>query len=475
MKLLTRRILILILCVALPCGALAQSVAPEDPVTHAVFTLSTQIHADGFPPVEAHLKDWEAFLSKLTLTGDLFGTRFLQPDSRVKMEGALNINGDESIPFVYDEYSVYRYVVSPALRNDAVMFNMNVIFEFMLKPFFYLGLPTNYIALLLYPNAAWYLADRYYSPIRDMFDAARTLALDEEADTVSGEITYTVSYEELLQLCATFNAIALEDEVYKRLQRFLDVLLADLYLSEFVLEAMSHFELMLAVADPEREGMKVIESPSGMTCILGGHTIFQKNDVVDGTEIAFALPVPDDYLLSVSYRSQTHGETTDIFVSAAVTQGEDTRLSLSITGDGLPAEGALAGEGTVRFSLDGLELYDVPPPQTFQFAWSRTGTELPYDLSLSLDWLHPETGLPAASVYFEGSLENGDQSALTNTNYSAENFFGLNSVSLNEYKRSWGPSILAYMLPVALEMPIGVIDDVVNFLLDSDILISIAE
>ncbi|MBE0600901.1 MAG: hypothetical protein IH607_03880, partial [Firmicutes bacterium] len=129
MKLLTRRILVIILCVALPCGAFAEGAASGEDVVHADFTMGVAIHPDGFPPVDAHLKDWEAFLHKLTLTGDLYGTRFLQPDSRVTMQGSLHIEGKETIPFLYDGYSANRYFVSPALRNDAVLFNMNAIFE----------------------------------------------------------------------------------------------------------------------------------------------------------------------------------------------------------------------------------------------------------------------------------------------------------------------------------------------------------
>ena len=74
------------------------------------------------------------------------------------------------------------------------------------------------------------------------------------------------------------------------------MLLADLYLSDFVLEAMSQFDLMLAAADPGHEGMTVTETATGMTCTLGGATVFEKNDTADGTAITFALPVPEDYL-----------------------------------------------------------------------------------------------------------------------------------------------------------------------------------
>ena len=105
-------------------------------------------------------------------------------------------------------------------------------------------------------------------------------------------------------------------------------------------------------------------------------------------------------------------------------QGEDTRLSLTVEGEGLPAEGALSGEGTVSFAVDGLELYGAPPPtQILHFLWSRTAAELPYGLELTLDWLHPETGLPAASVVFSGTLEEADPGVLVDTFVSGGELF----------------------------------------------------
>lgn len=474
MKLLTRRLFILLLCAALPCGAIAQSAAPEETVTHATFTLSAQVHADGFPPVEAHLKDWETFLNKLTLTGDLYGIRFLQPESRVYMEGALNIDGVEIIPFAYDQYGASRYFISPILRDNPVLFQMNSYYEFMLKPFYYLGMPSNYIAILTYPSGTYYIVDSYYTPIRDMIAAAREAALSDAAETPI-ELQYTIPYSTLLALCGTLNAVALEDTITKRVQMYLDALLAELYNSDVIFEIMSHFELFLANADPEMKGLLVTETASGMVCTLGGQDVFSKRVTGNQTEILFDLPLPDAYRISLTYRSETLGSATNVSAGVTVSEGGETAISVSMEGTGLPVDGALHGEGTVVFSIGGREIYEVPAPLTMAFRWSRTAAELPYDLDLSIDWLHPQTGLPAISVEFDGALEAGDYSAFSDKTYNLQNFFWLNPTLLEEHKKHWGPSILAYMLPVALEMPIGVIDDVVDFLLDSDILISIAE
>ena len=195
MKTIAKRVLLLFLCLALPGAAMAESTVTEPDVVHADFTLSLALHADGFPPVSAHVKDWETFLGKLSLSGSLDGMDFLQDDSRIYMEAALYLNGEETVPFTYDEKGNVRYIISPAFSGDSVMFQMRNYFEFMLKPYFYLGLPTNYIAVLTYPDAAVFLAELYYTPLETMIEEARDAAAEGESAQTR---TYTIPYERLL-------------------------------------------------------------------------------------------------------------------------------------------------------------------------------------------------------------------------------------------------------------------------------------
>ena len=89
------------------------------------------------------------------------------------MNGALQLNGEDTIPFVYDGYHSYRYFISPMFMNDTLHFQMHNFFDFMLKPYYFMELPTQYLALFLYPNATYYLADSYYTPVSEMMAEAR--------------------------------------------------------------------------------------------------------------------------------------------------------------------------------------------------------------------------------------------------------------------------------------------------------------
>lgn len=495
MRTLALRVFALVLCLILPAAAAVAdnnaTFLTRDDAVHVDFTLGLGLHADGFPDSGAHLKDWEAFLSRVELTGSLDGQAFLEPESRVYLNAALCIDGEEKIPFVYDGYHSYRYLVSPMFMNDAIHFQMHNFFDFMLKPYYFMELPTQYLALFLYPNATYYIADSFYTPVKEMIAEAREEAmedadgetyLDEDAaetaedeETGGGEATYVIPYERLFELCEELDYLTTDDAGYDRVYYYFDTLLAELYASYMMTDTLSNLEFVLDELDPDETGMEVVETAEGMTCTIGDTEVFSKSEADGVTEIHLQLPIPTDYWMTVDYRCETAGDTNDVTVNAAVTYEDEPEVALTLTGVGLPAEGALSGEGTITAEMEGNVFEEAPSPLTLQFSWSRTAAELPYDLDLTVDWLHPDTGLPAFSAYFSGALSERDKSVFTEVVYEQNDFFSLNDMYLREYKERWAPTVGLYLLPVALEMPYGVIDDIVNYLLDTDILISLIE
>ena len=170
----------LCLCV-LPTLSQADTYLPDGDVTHVDFTLGASLHAANFPESKAHLSDWETFLSKLDLKGAMDTLAMLTPNSRVYLNGAIRLNGKDQIPFVYDGYHSYRYLISPALNNEILFFQMHNFLEFMLKPYYYMDLPTEYLALLMYPEAAYHIGESYYNPVVDMLSAAKEAAQESAA------------------------------------------------------------------------------------------------------------------------------------------------------------------------------------------------------------------------------------------------------------------------------------------------------
>ena len=175
--------LALTLCLLAPLASAGadDTYLPDGEVTHADFSLGLSLHADGFPASAAHLADWETFLNKLRLRGSTDILALFTPDSRTYLKGALQLNGKDQIPFVFDGYHSYRYLISPALNNEPIFFQMHNFLEFMLKPYYYMDLPTQYLALLLYPDAAWWIGDSYYPPVAELLANARQAALSGDS------------------------------------------------------------------------------------------------------------------------------------------------------------------------------------------------------------------------------------------------------------------------------------------------------
>ena len=156
--------LLLALCL-LPAAALGEvaSLAEEWPVdssavTRADFDLSVQLHADAFPADGlTDYRGWETFLSKLRLSGVIDLQRFPRPNNRMYMEAQLLLNDRELTQFSFEDYWGFRYVRSPALCNRSIHFQMNNYLEFMLKPYEYYELPTQYG--LTIGEAARYIRD----------------------------------------------------------------------------------------------------------------------------------------------------------------------------------------------------------------------------------------------------------------------------------------------------------------------------
>ncbi|MDO4350623.1 MAG: hypothetical protein Q4C35_08325 [Eubacteriales bacterium] len=448
-----KRLLALCLCVCVaPVWALAEEAA-GDGVTRSAFTLSLALHPDGFPnDGAAHYRDWETLLNKLSLRGTVDVQRFLTPTSRVYFDGGLYVNGQESVPFVYDGYHSYRYIRSDALRGDSIHFQMHNFFEFMLKGYYFMGLPTQLIALFLYPEATYYLADSYYTPI---------------AELLGGEGNRAVSHAELYELCEQLDLIVNEDFDYERAYFYFTSLLVDLGASDIALSKLGDLESWLFAIDPDERGMTITQSGDTQTYALGETQVFEKT--VSGGQTSFALFLPDDegYALAVSY--QNGGDALSLAVK--VTLEDEERLALSVKADGLLTDGAVSASGTVEIAVSGACLMNQPDPVRLAYRYARDAQALPYGMTLEVDWLHPATQSPALTLHYQADMSAQPASVMVERTYDNQNdFFHLNESFMSEYKELYVPSLAAALLPLALELPAGVISDVAGFLYQTGIL-----
>jgi len=454
MKTIFTRILALCLCICLlPIAAFAdrfEDVNDGTPVTHSDLELSFHLYADGYPADGLmHYQDWEKFLNKLSLRGSMDTQSFPNPFDRVYFDGGLYLNDKLTIPFEYDGYSSFRYVRSPALGGASVHFQMFNFFQFMLKPYSYMYMPTQYIALLLYPEAAVELWNRYAQPV---------------TESIAGK--KNVSYDDLLALCEKLNNVVLEDD-YDKAYYFFTCLLTDLGMDWTAQEKLAAWDVLLDSLDPEQQGMTITTASGTETWTVGETTIYEKTAEDDAITHLLYLPDPDGYEFSVEISRSVSEVTAELLI---LLEGEEYfRVSAGI--DGLPAEGALTAQGNAWAEFAGSALYEEIALMHFQYDYSRTADAMPYDLSLSVNLINNETQKPCLGFDYQAAVQELPYTALVERPYDdQEDFFHLNESFIEEYKERFLPTLALAAAPVVLEVPAGLISDVIAYMEETGIL-----
>ena len=442
-----KRLVALLVCLCLLASA---ALAQEDElaVTRSDFALSLSLHADAFPESNSvHYADWEHFLSKLSLEGVIDAQRFLQTYSRSYFSGGLCLNGEMALPFEYDDYYGFRYVRADALGGANIHFHMYNFFEFMLKGYFFMGLPTQLLAILMYPEASHRLGATYYAPI---------------AEALGGDEARQVSYDDLYALCETLTLIAYDEDFYDHVYFYVTCLLTDLGVSDATVDKLCYVEGWLEYLDPEQGGMTISREGDEMVYEVGEYTLARR--ALDGTRLTLSLPDMDGYVLNVDYQN---GSGVFRFSASVDLDGEE-RLAVALSVDGL--DGGTDMAGTAAFSVGGTAL-EGGTEQAFSWRYTRDAQELPYAMTLAIDWLHPETGLAALTLNYRANMERVPETVLVERTYDDKNdFFSLNEWKLAEFQERFTPTLALSAVPFLLEMPAGVIDDLVAFAYDTGLL-----
>ncbi len=444
------------LCLASIC-TLSKAVAiPSDsPVYRSDFSLRLGVNADGFPKgTGTDYGAWEDYLNKLSLRGVIDTQNYLQKYSRIYFDGGLYINENKTLPFTYDTYANFRYVRSPALDGASVHFQMKNFFEFMLKPYYFMEMPTQYIALLMYPEASQELGLAYYKPI---------------SEALGGSGTRVIPYEKLEELALALDELQFgdEDEAF-RLYFYLTCLLTEMGYSDDVYERFGCLENWLAWIDPEQKGLSITAENGAESWMLGEYEVFSRESVADGTAWTLSLPDEAGCSLLVDWRLEPQETGKNLNASIRLlNENEEEGACAALVINGMPKESETEAFGKASFSVSGSEL-SIGFAESFEFRYSRDAEKLPYTMALGIDWIHPETGKAALTVDYRAKMEEHDNTVLIDRDVDdQEDFFHLNESVIEEYKERFMPTLALGFAPFLLEMPLPVISDVTAFMMDS--------
>ena len=450
---------VLCLCL-LPLCAFAEALdthtASDSPVYRSDFTLQLGLDANGFPTgTPTDHKAWQDYLAKLSLRGVIDVQDFLQQFSRVYFDGGLYLNGKNALPFTYDGYYSFRYVRSPALRGASIHFQMYNFPEFMLKPYYMMGLPTQYLMPLMYPEAGYEIGKKIYDPI----NAA-----------LGGTGARDIPYE-------TLSALAVELDEYTRgdiedfglLYFYVTSLLIDFEASDAAHEALCDLEGWLEYLDPDHGGLHITADADGEHWQIGQHTVYTHRATEGGESFSLMLPNAQDEALAFDWTRTKQDAGQDLRMALAITSGGEQRIALSLMLEGLPVDGQTEAIGTATLGFGGSLL--SASEQRFEFRYSRTQDKLPYSMALGMDWLHPATGKAAVTMLYKADMTEHDNTILIDRAVdNKDDFFNLNESFIEYYKEQFMPTLALAAVPFVLEMPTPVVNDLTSFLYESGLL-----
>jgi len=279
-------------------------------------------------------------------------------------------------------------------------------------------------------------------------------------ETFAGEGSREVSYDELYDLCQSMNLIMTED-AYDASYYVLSALFIDLGGDSFLWDKLAYTENWLDHLDPEQDGLAITVENGRESWVLGDTTVFTR----DESSVSVYLPDPDGYVFSLT----AHDFGTEALAQLQLTLEGEERFGLAVRMDGL--QDSNNAEGNVHVELTGGAFYEEIAPMDFQYSFHRTGDTVPYDLSVTVDWVHPETGLPAVGATFTTALTDQVHEALNERPYDdQEDLFHMNESLLASCKERFTPTLVLAAMPIVMEMPAGVISDAFGFLNETGIL-----
>jgi len=445
-------------------------ILPENAI-RAKYELRASVNPEAYPEGgDIHYADWAKFIEKLSLSGDIDVYNFPHPASQFNHTGWLNLKGKPLISLDMDAVDQHRYLRSNACKGDTIFFHMDNFLEFMTKPS-YFGIDLKPASLIMYPEAAMYLVETY----EDCF-----------APYFTGEGTRIISYEDLSLLCADLNALAPEGSHANRLYRFVNNLLDELRISITAYDSLGMMDVYLDFLDPEKKGMLITVSENSETYEIGGRTLLYRE--WDEGRSSFVLTLPyltQDYtdevyyqegsLLTLTYETrpgENSGRDMDIHLTV---EGEGrTTMEVAFNAKGLPAEGETDAEGTLHLTVDGSYLRNTHQ-YDLAFSIHRSPSQAEgytdhTDFTLSL--LSAQTGLPELTVALTADSTPIPVSELKSVElrYDLPDFFRLNESVIKEYMDLYAKTAVLAMLPLVLEVPAGIINDIYALVENHDIL-----
>lgn len=334
---LLRRLPALALCICLLTGC----AAADSGISAYSYALNITMNADEYPAADQSLLTGIADLFNMLHVSGVYATDGTGFDNAV----SLVLSNDEATRTGVEISGTpsHWYINSSLLGSETLMVNNLALLEFAMKAYAHMGMPLQYVALLINP----YVHTSAFEWIQPQW-----------TNTFDGTRTRTVSRKDVLALA---QYISDQGENTREFYYWVLAIARDIGIDASIFDSL-YFLPDWAGRVIDKKGILITVDETSEVWTTGKTTLFTRT-VSDGAE-SWQLTLPaDDYgnTLEAAY-SHSAEETAFTLTISANAPGD--KLSLAVTGDSLPEEFPFTGACSLQFDASGTIL---PQPVALRF------------------------------------------------------------------------------------------------------------
>ena len=402
-----------------------------------------EVDEDGFSQMSSNYKDWKEFLEKFSLTGFVQYADLFNKDEIIDTYNKLFINDKLMLDFDVNGNQQFYWVHSDAL-NQRLHFNANNYYEFMLKGYFFLNLPTQKIAVLTYPFGLYSAFKPFSDFIKEYIDP-----IDHDMTIPYAEIQKNIS--NVKQFLDTnyisyqfFRSATMESGISDIV--YYDFTTADEYLASFADGQDMHISV--------QGNSKIFE--------IAGYEIIKYTKSEDEFDIKINLPQSLNgiaYVCNINLqKSSNNNYNVDATLSLNMDESEYLRLYANATDLPIGISKKASGDINISVSGDGL---GTTENLRFKHNIEDLGDN---KYKIKFSYIDPSSNKEIISILADTEkVKFRNERRLHKEAYSDEDYFSVNDQSIKNPKEALKVYAKKALIPLLVETPTGVLNDIFDF------------
>ncbi len=429
----------------LVCCLFCPLLASADTVTKADFDLKLEVYPENFPREEEQTA--QALKDGLEMLG-FSGVCDYNSNGYFVLNGQMTTNGKNPVTLGARSSNRFIEVSSSLLGEERLCLYMDAYLEFMMKPYNFLGLQTQYLALatcLYATHEPW----GFFMAIVNQY--------------CGGEGTRHIETQALQAMAAELYDLV---DNNRDMRYWLMAALMDIGLDSTVNDFFYSLPEWIEQCAGD-EGLTIQVEGDTSNWILGSSTIATVTHSAQTDSLIITLSDWEGYAFKFANIITAQDQTLTLLLDS---EEEGTILDIKLKALGLPNKQKHSGVTKLSASIGGEYVANpIDEKATLDWEWDSTGE--PEALKATLSWLNKQ-GQPQIALDGFLTLSQGDAQLFNYTDWdlqSGTHLFSIYEETLKELIDKVKGPLVETLIPIYLDLPVSFLETITDWLAQSGI------